>query len=79
MVGSAGIAYWIAHGAFWMLVVFGAAELRVKGVAWFLALWLIGYAGSGWFPQGALLFLSYVATLDIALVFLVFKGDVRLT
>jgi hypothetical protein len=30
-------------------------------------------------PYGALLFSSWVAVLDIALVFIIFKGDVRLS
>jgi hypothetical protein len=29
-------------------------------------------------PQGAAVFSSYVALLDIALVFIIFKGDVKL-
>jgi hypothetical protein len=79
MVGSIAAGYWIAHAAFWLLAAFGASEIGPKRIAWFIGLWIIGYAGSGWFQQGAMLFVSYVAVLDIALVLLIFKGDVRLT
>jgi hypothetical protein len=78
-VGSVSAGYWIAHGAFWVLLVFSAAERAARRIAIFVALWLIGYVGSGWLPEGTALFMSYVAVLDIALVFLVFKGDIRLT
>lgn len=56
---SSGVAAWIAHLAFWMLVPYGWfwEELRGAGVA---------------------VFPSYVALLDIALVFIIFKGDIRL-
>jgi hypothetical protein len=79
MVGSVSAAYWIAHGAFWLLVIYAAIELGTRRVALVIALWLVGYAGSAWVQQGATLFVSYVAVLDIALVLMVFKGDIRLT
>ena len=81
MIGSIGVGYWIAHLAFWALVGWSIADRRFRRAAVFVALWLIGYAGSGWIPgpPATMLFVSYVAILDIALVLLVFKGDVRLT
>ena len=79
MIGSLSIGYWVAHLAFWILIAFGAAVLGTRRVAVFLALWLAGYAGSLWLQQGASLFMSYVAVLDIVLVLMVFKGDIRLT
>ena len=45
----------------------------------FLVLWLIGFLGLPHVPYGAGLITSFVAVLDVALVFIVFKGDVRLT
>ena len=48
-------------------------------MAVFAALWLAGYLLLRTLPQGVPLFVSYVAVLDIALVFAVFRGDVRLT
>ena len=78
MVGSAVIASWIAHGAFWILLALGTTELRRRTAAVFVALWLIGYVAFGRLGVGGF-FVSYVAVLDIALVFIVYKGDVRLT
>jgi hypothetical protein len=82
-MGSIAVAAYIAHWAFWLLLVYGFAvgELSVKRVALFLMLWIVGrfaLAYIPWEPAHAL-FSSYVATLDIALVFVIFKGDVRLT
>ena len=81
MVGSIGVGYWIAHLIFWCLVGWSAVEWRLRRSALFLGLWLIGYAGSGWVPgpSASMLFVSYVAMLDVALVLLTFKGDLRLT
>jgi hypothetical protein len=79
MVGSIGVGYWIAHGVFWLLIVFALSESRTRLAPVFVGLWLIGYAGSGWISQGAALFVSYVALLDVALVLALFRGDVRLT
>jgi hypothetical protein len=80
MPGSIGVAFWIAHGAFWLLIVVAVVvEQRVRLAATFVASWLAGYLGSAWLPFASAWFLSYVAVLDIALVLLVFKGDVRVT
>jgi hypothetical protein len=80
MAGSIGIAFWIAHGAFWLLTIVAAAvERRIRLAAVFVALWVVGYLGSAWLPFASAWFMSYVAALDIALVLFVFKGDVRLT
>jgi hypothetical protein len=80
-MGSSAIAGWIAHIAFWALVLLGAlsGELRARPAAAFLILWLAGMFGPPYIPYGAGLFSSFVAVLDVALVFIVFKGDVRLT
>ena len=53
-MGTPAIAAWIAHVAFWALLIAGVA-------------------------LGAALFSSFVAVLDVALVLLVFKGDIRIT
>jgi hypothetical protein len=83
MAGSAGIAAWIAHVAFWFLLVYGWAwgELDRPRVAIFLLLWVGGRVGLASIPysSAAAMFPSFVAALDIALVFAIFKGDVRLT
>jgi len=53
-------------------------ELQMKSRLAFLGLWLAGCFGLPFLPYGAGLFSSFVAVLDIALVFAVFKGDVRI-
>jgi hypothetical protein len=80
MVGS--IPALIAHVAFVGLLAYGWAvgELQLKQVAVFLALWLLGRLGFKYVPYEPArnMFSSFVAVVDIALVFLVFQGDVRL-
>jgi hypothetical protein len=80
VIGSASIAGWIAHIAFWVLLALGwlFGELQTKGRVVFLFLWFAGYFALPFLPYGAALFSSFVAVLDIALVFAVFKGDVRI-
>ena len=80
-MGSAGIAAWIAHLAFWGLLLYGWTrhELGARAIAVFLLIWIAGLYGLPHIPFGEALFSSFVAILDIALVFLIFKADVRLT
>jgi hypothetical protein len=47
--------------------------------AGFLLLWLVGLFGLPYLPFDGSLSTSFVAVLDITLVFIIFKGDVRLT
>jgi len=80
-MGSQGIAAWIAQIAFWILLVLGVSygELNKKWATIFVGLWLVGYLGLprlAWWTSS--LVTPYVAILDIVLVFMVFKGDVRL-
>jgi len=79
MVGSISIGYWIAHGAFWLLIALALAELERRTIAIVLALWVGGYLLFHSLAIGAPLFVTYVAVLDIVLVLAIFKGDVRLT
>jgi hypothetical protein len=79
MVGSAGIGYWIAHAVFWLLLIRGGSERGTRFAAIVLLVWVVGYVGTGWVAQGHAWFLAYVAALDVVLVLIVFKGDVRLT
>jgi len=67
-------------------VLDGAAVVRqnltaptAARIAVFFCLWLGGFVGLRYIPSIGSLFTSYVAVLDIALVFIVFKGDVRVT
>jgi hypothetical protein len=75
------IVGWIAHVVFWTLLIVGAwsEDLQPRGIAFFLFLWLAGLFGLPYMPYGAGLFTSYVAILDILLVFIVLKSDVWLT
>jgi hypothetical protein len=80
VIGSASIAAWIAHLAFWILLGLGWAygELQLRGRITFVCLWLAAYFGLPFIPSGAAMFSSVVAVLDIILVFIIFKGDVRI-
>ena len=82
-MGSPTVAAFIGFWLFWILLVYGWAigELGLRGVVILLACWLAGRLGLPqipWEPAHAM-FSSYVAALDIALVFKIFKGDVRLS
>jgi hypothetical protein len=80
-MGSPMIAALIAHVTFWVLLPYGwfCEEVTSRGVAVFLALWVAGLYGLPYLlPYGAAGFSSYVAVLDLILVFLIFKGDVNL-
>ena len=79
-MGSPAVAAFVGFWSFWILLPYGYAvgELSPKQIAAFLLLWIGGRIGLGYLaPAG--LFLPYVAILDIALVFVIFKGDVRLS
>ena len=81
MIGSQAVAAWIAQFAFWVLLIIGIAygELSKKWAATLVVLWLVGDVGLPRLSMFSGLFLtSYVAVLDIALVFIVFNGDVRI-
>jgi hypothetical protein len=80
MVGSPAVAGWIAQLAFWVLLTLGAyfEELGRKAAVLFVVLWAIGYFGLPRLSYGAFV-APYTAVLDIALVWLVFKRDVRLS
>ena len=55
-------------------------DLGARWIAAFSLSWLAGLYGLPFLlPYGAALFSSFVAVLDIALVLLIFKGDLRLT
>ena len=79
-MGSSEIAAWIAHIAFWVLLIAGLAlgELGKRSTATFLILWFAGHWGLPYIPYGAFLSSSFVAVLDVVLVLLVFKGDIRI-
>jgi hypothetical protein len=80
-LGSPAIALWVAHVAFWSLLLLGAVvgELRARHLVTLLLLWIASVFALPQVPYGAGLSTSCVAILDIVLVFLVFKRDLRLT
>ena len=79
MFSAPAIGGLIAWWGFWALLILGwmIGELDARRTAWFIGLWVAGRVASGYFLDG-LLFAPYLAVLDIALVFLIFKGDVSL-
>ena len=78
---SAGIAALIAEIVFWGALSIGwfSGELGPRLTVVFVLVWLASYAGSSYVPQGDYLFPSLVALLDIILVLVIFKSDIRLT
>jgi len=80
VIGSPVIAAWIAHLVFWGLFGWGWAigAIEVTGRAVFLGLWLAGYVAFTRLGYGGL-FSSFVAVLDIALVLIIFEGDLRIS
>ena len=79
MIGSPLVGWWIAHVAFWVLVALAARDTRWRTIGAIGALWIAGYIASGRVTALNLFFTPYVAVLDIALVFIVLRRDIRLT
>jgi hypothetical protein len=81
LIGSAAIAAFVAHAAFWCLLIWGwfSAELRMRGLVVALAFWIGAYLAAPALPFGAAMFSSFVALLDIVLVLVIFKGDILIT
>jgi hypothetical protein len=71
----------IGHVAFWVLIIWGWAadgfSLAIRLT--FLALWIAGYVLFPYFPSGSWWFAPYVAILDVILVLLVLRDNVRLS
>ena len=79
MIGSPQVGWWIAHFAFWVLIGLAARDDRWRTIGVFLVLWAAGYIASGQIATLTLFFMPFVAVLDIALVFIVLRRDIRLT
>ena len=79
MIGSPQIGWWIAHTAFWVLMVMAVRDRRWRTVAIVMLLWIAGYVASSQVTAVGLFFMPYVAALDVALVFIVLGRDIRLT
>ena len=82
-MGSQAAAALIAHLAFGGLLGYGWVTGTLSGVqaAVVIVCWVVGAVGLRYVPYepARAMFPSFVAVLDIALVFIIFKGDVRLT
>jgi hypothetical protein len=80
-MGSVGVAAWISQIVFLVLIVWGymTESLSLRGLIVFAVLWLVPRLALSFMPSAAPFFSPYVAVLDIVLVFLLFRGDVRLT
>ena len=79
-MGSAAIGGLIAHAAFWILLGRGyfSDEMSTRACVIALALWAGGFFALRYVPYSPP-FSTYIAIIDIGLVFAIFKGDVRLT
>jgi len=80
-MGSPGVAAFIGFWAFWILLAYGytVGELSWRHVFVLLMFWICGRIGLDHLPSPAPSLVSpFVAILDIALVFVIFQGDVRL-
>lgn len=77
MIGTPLIGWWIAHAAFWVLLALAAKDGRWRIIGVFAAVWVIGYVASGQVAALSLFFMPFVAVLDIVLVFIVLKRDIR--
>ena len=79
-MGSISIAAWIAKLAFVGLLIIGwtSGELRAKGTVVFLALGAAAWIGLPYLPRGSDFVTPALAIIDMALVFVVYKGDVRI-
>jgi hypothetical protein len=76
VIGSAAVAGWVAHVAFWILFARLVFEVRKTTALVFLLLWVGGYVVLNRVADGALFFMPFVAVLDIALVFILIVTDV---
>ena len=79
MIGSPLVGAWIAHVAFFVLLALAAKAARWRIIGVFAALWVVGYVASSQVAALRLFFMPFVAVLDIALVFIVLRRDIRLT
>ena len=80
-MGSVGAAAWIAKLVFVGLLIVGgvSGELRARGIAVFLILGALAWIGVPYLPRGADFAASALAVIDIVLVLVIYKGDLRIT
>ncbi|HEY6508831.1 MAG TPA: hypothetical protein VIY56_12515 [Vicinamibacterales bacterium] len=80
-MGSALVGGWVARIVFLALLVIGgtSGELGLRGIASFLVLGAAVWMGLPYLPRGADFVTPAIAVIDLVLVLLVFKGDIRIT
>lgn len=78
-MGSLGCFGWLVQFVLWGLLYYGRHDLGPKWICTLLLLWLAGCGLFSLIPGGLYFFMAFVALMDIALVLVVFQGDVRLT
>jgi hypothetical protein len=79
MVGSVAVGAWIAYIALVVLLVWGvrSGDLGRRGAGAAVAACIAAYVGVSYIPHGQTVFVSAVAVIDIVLVLVIFKRDVR--
>jgi hypothetical protein len=82
MAGTPVITGFLAQAIFWALLGYGvvSGELRPYRAVAFAAAWLVARLMIAWLVSDpfAMLGSSFVAMLDVALVLMIFHGDIRL-
>jgi hypothetical protein len=78
-MGSIGCFGWIVRLVFFGLLWHGRDELGPRWILGLVLAWLAGWGLSLVIPGGPAFFISLTAILDIVLVLVIFKGDIRLT
>ncbi len=78
MIGSPVVGAWVAQIVFLALLITAVAAGRLRLTVIFAILWFAGYFGLVYLHDASGMFTPYVAVLAIALVFIVFNGDVPL-
>jgi hypothetical protein len=80
---SAALGGMVAHLAFWVLLAYGRAadQVSIGGVVAFVLIWVVAAVGLRSLPYApaADMFPSVVAVLDVVLVLVIFKGDIRIS
>lgn len=69
---------------FWVLLFLGRGELGLKWILILIGLWAGALAGMTWIFHswpglGGYLFMSFQAIVDIVLILVIFRGDIRIT
>jgi hypothetical protein len=67
------ILFCILLAAGWYLGRLGGRQILT-----FLAVWLAGVLAAGLFPLMSPLFTAYVALIDVVLILVIFKGDIKI-